>query len=165
MTSSGRLEGIALRRKIHAPMETANSGVITLDEGLAGDARGAKFKSRQITVLALEDWERALASLNTMIRPVTLPWTTRRANLLVAGLRLPRAKGARITVGSGVVLEVTGQTHPCHRMETAYPGLLSALAPEWRGGLTCRVLAGGPIVLGDEVTVASSPPEQVIRLP
>ena len=50
------------------------------------------------------------------------------------------------------------QTYPCARMEEAQAGLLSALAKDWRGGVTCRVLEGGPIALGDPVEVTVRPP-------
>ena len=62
-------------------------------------------------------------------------------------------------------LEVTGQTYPCLRMEEAHAGLLSALAKDWRGGVTARVLAGGVVALGDAVEVLVDPPEIRPRLP
>jgi MOSC domain-containing protein YiiM len=145
-------------------MEELAAGLISLDAGLEGDFRGAKFKSRQVTVLAIEDWHDAMAELGDLAGPADLPWTVRRANLLVEGVRLPRAKGAILQIGD-VRLEVTGQTNPCHRMEQARVGLLSALHPHWRGGVTCRVTVGGPVTLGDAVVVVSSPREHQIRLP
>lgn len=83
--------------------------------------------------------------------------------MLVRGLRLPRVKAAIIAVGQ-VKLEVTGQTYPCRRMDEAYPGLLKALAKDWRGGVTCRVLEGGEIALGDKVSLLSAPPEPPLRV-
>ncbi len=145
-------------------METLDAGQITVEAGLEGDARGAKYPNRQITAMSLEDWNAALADLSGIAGPPDLPWTTRRANLLVEGLRLPRVKGAKIAIGS-IVLIVTGQTNPCHKMEAAYRGLLSALHPNWRGGVTCRVELGGSVSLGDGAQVLSSPPERVVRLP
>ncbi|MGD9785114.1 MAG: MOSC domain-containing protein [Hyphomicrobiaceae bacterium] len=148
---------------------------ITLDAGLIGDHKGKRSRLRAVTVLAREDWEAALAAvsradatslqaLDPGLPPVDLPWTARRANLLVEGIRLPRAVGAVLSIGP-VVLEVTGQTYPCRRMDEARQGLLKALASEWRGGLTCRVVQGGDVSIGDDVGIASSPPERVRRLP
>ena len=90
-------------------------------------------------------------------RPAACPGPSRRANLLVEGVELPRAKGGILRIGA-VRLEVTGQTYPCVRMEEARPGLLKALAKDWRGGVTCRVLSGGQIALGDAVEVLVRPP-------
>jgi MOSC domain-containing protein YiiM len=160
----GHLIGLARRIKSRAPMEEVSAGLITLEAGLEGDFRGAKFKSRQVTVLAIEDWHDAMAELGDLVGPADLPWTVRRANMLVDGVRLPRAKGAILQIGD-VRLEVTGQTNPCHRMEQARVGLLSALHRYWRGGVTCRVLVGGLVTIGDSTTVVSSPREHQIRLP
>ena len=170
----GQLIGIARRAGRRAAMEELASGEITREAGLGGDSRGAKFKTRQITILAREDWEAALLELGDLStaeqrqqseRPPDLPWTMRRANLYLEGVRLPRAKGGVLQIGP-VVLEITGQTNPCHRMEEAHRGLLSALHPHWRGGVTCRVLEGGTINLGDQAAVLVAPPDQkIIQLP
>lgn len=158
--SDGRLIGIARRPERRAPMQEVAEGSISLAAGLAGDCKGGKFPLRQITVLAREAWQIAAATVGDP----GLPWTVRRANLLVEGVELPRAKGGILRIGM-VRLEVTGQTHPCVRMEEARAGLLKALSRDWRGGVTCRVLSGGPIALVDAVEVLVSPPEVVPRLP
>ena len=145
-------------------MEELQEALIGETFGVEGDARGAKYPRRQVTVLAREDFEAALLDLAGPAGPPELPWTARRANLLVEGLRLPRAKGAVIAVGSAL-LEVTAQTVPCERMNEAYPGLLKALYPVWRGGVTCRVSKGGIVKIGERVSIVSSPPEHVVRLP
>ena len=161
---SGRLIGIARRAGRRAPMEELAEGVISLSAGLAGDSRGAKFISRQITVLAREDWEAALLDLSGVMGPPDLAWTARRANVFVEGVQLPRAKGGVLRVGP-VVLEITGQTSPCQRMEEAQRGLIAALHPAWRGGVTCRVVEGGEVRIGDAVDVLVAPVERVMRLP
>lgn len=161
----GRLIGIARRGAVRAPMEEIAAGTISVDSGLDGDHKGPKFPRRRISVLAREAWEETLAELaRAEGTAVDLWWTTRRANLLVAGVRLPRARGGILRVGA-VRLEVTYPTQPCRRMEEAHPGLLKALSPDWRGGVTCQVLDGGDVRLGDEVEVLASPPEQVPQLP
>lgn len=147
-------------------MEELAAGRITTESGLEGDHKGAKFKDRQITAISLEQWQSALEALALLEGGATpkLDWTVRRANLLVQGVRLPRARGGIVRVGP-VKLEITGPTLPCSRMEEAYAGLLKALHPEWRGGITARVLEGGDVSVGDEVEVLLCPPEKTIRLP
>ncbi len=160
--SAGRVIGLARRAVRRAPMEELAAGDITAAAGLAGDFKGAKHPTRQITILAREDWQDALAELPP--DAACLHWTTRRANLFCEGLRLPRAAGAVLAIGD-VTLEVTGQTHPCKRMDEAFPGLLKALAPDWRGGVTCKVVRGGTVQIGDPVRLVASPPETVRKLP
>lgn len=158
---SGKITGLAKRHERRAPMQTLTKVQISTEAGLVGDFKGKKHKTRQITVLASEDWAKALASLP--LEAEKLAWTTRRANILTEGLRLPRVKGAILAIGE-IQLEVTGQTYPCRRMDEAYSGLLKALAPEWRGGVTCRVLVGGDVQVGNAISVFSSPPEPPPRI-
>ena len=141
-------------------MQESVEGRITIAAGLEGDFKGAKYPRRQITVLAREAWEAALHEIGH----ATLPWTARRANFLVEGVRLPRAVGGIVRIGQ-VRLEVTGRTFPCLRMNEARAGLLSALSKDWRGGVTARVLEGGDVALGDIVEVLVDPPEVKPRLP
>ncbi|MBX9814490.1 MAG: MOSC domain-containing protein, partial [Sphingomonas sp.] len=81
-----------------------------------------------------------------------LPWWERRANLLVAGLDLPRAPGVVLRIGD-VRLEVTIECDPCQRMDELLPGLQAALRPDWRGGICARVLSGGVVAVGDRVEI------------
>ncbi len=158
--TTGRLIGIARRPSRLVPMQEIQSGRITVAAGLEGDHKGIKFPDRQITVLALEAWRAAAIEAGEP----ALAWTARRANLLVQGAHLPRAVGGVVRIGQ-VHLEVTNQTVPCRRMDDALVGLRKALHLDWRGGITCRVLAGGMVALGDPVEVLVSPPQRVIRLP
>jgi MOSC domain-containing protein YiiM len=157
--TQGRLIGIARRPARRAPMQEIAEGRISLEAGLDGDYKGAKYPRRQITVLAQEDWHAALAELDAP----DLSWAARRANLLVEGVALPRAPGGILRIGP-VRLEVTAQTYPCARMEEARAGLLAALAKDWRGGVTCRVVQAGRIALGDAVEAIERPPEVNPRL-
>ena len=144
-------------------MEEISGGAVSLERGLEGDHKGLKFPKRAITVLANEDWLRALEELSGL-DAARLSWTVRRANLLVEGVALPKGRGGRLRVGP-VLLEVTYPTQPCQRMEEAYPGLLKALHPDWRGGITCRVLAAGSLRLGDAVDVEVDAQEKAPKLP
>ncbi len=160
----GRLIGIAHRPAHRAPMQTVDSALIKEGGGIEGDHKGKRFPRRGVTILAREAWEAALAELAQTGNADDLPWTARRANLLIEGVALPRALGAIVAIGP-VVLEITYPTTPCQRMDEARQGLMRALYPEWRGGVTCRVLEGGRVSLGDKVAVLASPPEHKLRLP
>ena len=141
----GHLLAIArapVKRGILIPISEA---VVGIPDGIAGDARGGRA-GRQVTVVFREGWEAACRDLG-----VELPWTTRRANLLIEGVDVPR-EGRRIHIGS-TVLEVTQETQPCQVMEAAHRGLREALTPDWRGGVCCRVVQGGTIRVGDRVDV------------
>ncbi len=144
MADSGRIEGIGYKKEKRGRIFTVSEAFVGLQTGVATDVRGLPGK-RQVTVLSLEDFDEACQSLG-----VELPWTTRRSNLLVTGLRFAETKGNRLKIGD-VLLEITGETDPCFRMDEQQEGLQEALRPHWRGGVTCRVLSEGQIAVGDEI--------------
>ncbi len=144
----GRLVGIARRDKKRAEMEILDDAEISEQTGVANDFRGKPGK-RQVTVISAAAWAAACEELGQEI-----PWTTRRANLLVDDIELPQRTGDVIEI-AGARLLVTMEVDPCSRMEEQFKGLRSALTPEWRGGVACAVLKGGPVRLGDSVSVLS----------
>ncbi len=156
----GKLIGIAKREKSRAPMEKLEQASISTELGLLGDCKGSKFPERQITILAIEDWKATLA----LLRGIDLDWSVRRANFLVGGIKLPRGRGSQIAIGD-VIVEVRDQTSPCQQMENAQIGLRKALSGDWRGGVSCRVISGGQIKIGDSVKPILEIPETIIRLP
>lgn len=150
---SGRLAGIARHARPRGPIERVDHAHLSRAAGVAGDFRGAlagqkRGARRQVSLLEAECWSVAMAQLHR-----DEPWWTRRANLLVHGLRLPRAAGPRIRIGAACLLEVTMECDPCNRMEEVVPGLRAALTPDWRGGFLARVLEDGDCAVGDEVRI------------
>lgn len=144
---SGTLIGIARRAAPRVPMETLTASAIDRQNGVQGDCRGKPSK-RQVTLLSREAWESACADVDA-----DLPWTTRRANLLLEGFTFTAHDvGAHIHIGE-VILEITRETDPCHRMDAQHAGLTQALTPDWRGGVCSRVRQDGIIRIGDEVIV------------
>jgi MOSC domain-containing protein YiiM len=131
-------------------MVELDSVEISTEAGVAGDFRG-KPGARQITVLSAEQWNDACDDLGQEI-----PWTTRRANLLVEGITFANTKDSTLRVGD-VVLKISGETEPCGRMDEQVMGLQEALAPDWRGGVCCRVIRGGSIAPGMQVVLDDSP--------
>jgi MOSC domain-containing protein YiiM len=141
---AGRVLAIARREKSRAPMEEIESASVTTEAGVEGDSRGNPDE-RQVTVLTRESWQAACDELGKEI-----PWTTRRSNILIEGMRIEGQLGKTIRIGD-LALQITGETDPCNRMEEQVAGLRQALTPDWRGGVTCRVMSSGQIAVGDAV--------------
>jgi MOSC domain-containing protein YiiM len=139
---AGVVIGLARRAKSHAPMEALESALISRAAGVDGDSRG-KAQRRQVTILFAQDWKDA-----TREAGADLPWTARRANVLVTGLANPRRPGGLLQIGAARI-RILGETEPCTRMDAALAGLQAALAPDWRGGVLGRVEVDGHVQLGD----------------
>ncbi|WP_235594628.1 MOSC domain-containing protein [Paraglaciecola hydrolytica] len=137
--------GIALRPKSKAPMQSITEVMVTKVAGLDGDAKGKPGK-RQVTVLSQQQWQLVCEELSA-----SLSWTIRRANLLVEGLEFDaNMVGKQLRIGQ-LILLITGETDPCHKMDSQFQGLQQALRPNWRGGVCCTVLADGRVKIGDLV--------------
>ena len=119
---------------------------VSIDSGIAGDYRG-KADERQVTIVDKEAWDDVCKELG-----MSLSWISRRANLMVEGIPLEDSRGKFIRVGN-LWLKVTGECKPCSRMDQVTQGLKAILTPFWRGGVTCQVVEGGTIHLGDEVEI------------
>ena len=141
------LQGIGYKVVKGGSMLETSNALVTTTTGVAQDVFGKPSK-RQVTVFSAQQWQQACDELN-----IELPWTTRRANLLVEGLEFgPQYIGKVLHIGD-LQLHITGETDPCKKMEMAQPGLEAALTPNWRGGVTCRVLNDANINIGDSVRI------------
>lgn len=142
----GKIIGIATRTKTKAPMDVCNTAPVLFETGVGKDSRGLKKGKRQVTVMSEEAWREVCSELNQEI-----PWTTRRANILISEIALEKTKGSFLKIGT-CTLEVTGELIPCNRMDEQVPGLTETLASKWRGGVTCKIIEEGEISLNDEVS-------------
>ena len=144
----GRLVWIGKRLARRGLIEAVDHAVLDEAEGLVGDRYAGTGGKRQVTLIQAEH----LAAIGAYLgQGPTAPERLRR-NLVVAGLNLLAARDGRLAVG-GAVLEVTGQCHPCSRMEEELgPGGYNAV--RGHGGLTARVLTSGLVRLGDAVSRA-----------
>ena len=143
---AGKLLGIAIKKSTRAPMILKKSAIVTIEKGVNGDHRGNQG-DRQVTVISRESWEKACQDLKK-----SLPWISRRANLLIEGIVIKKSTGKFLQIGELVML-ITGETKPCYRMDESYPGLQEVLKTEWRGGVTCRVIKSGNIKIDDAVSM------------
>lgn len=143
MTATGRLEAIWLKRVRRGPMDPVERATLKAQRGLVGNAnQGGK---RQVTLLEQEVWENLMAQLDSGLDP-----STRRANLLLSGIRLAHTQKRILRIGP-CRIRIWGETKPCELMEAALPGLKAAMYDNWAGGAFGEVLDDGEIVVGDPV--------------
>ncbi|MHC4936269.1 MAG: MOSC domain-containing protein [Planctomycetota bacterium] len=144
--SSPRIVALSVRPRRRGEPRLLDTLHLTPSSGVDGD-HGSSSR-RQVTILAEEAWEATVQAVGQ-----ELPWTTRRANVLVRGLDLSTLLvGGRLVLGACSV-EILGETFPCDQMEEACAGLHAALLPETRGGVYGRILEEGHISVGDEARI------------
>ena len=155
LPQQGRLEWIGLRRARRVEPESVLEAEVITDRHLAGDHASPKAGGkRQITLIQHEHLA-AVAGFLGLAEPVA-PGRLRR-NLVVSGLNLLALKGRQVQIGDEVILDITGECHPCSRMEEELgPGGYNAM--RGHGGLTAHIAQGGIIRVGDAVRVLPGPP-------
>ena len=143
----GKVVEIATRIKSRAPMVVYASTKVSFEHGVGDDSRGLIKGDRQVTVMTKESWDAVCQELGRKLH-----WTTRRANIMVEGVDLKDSTGLILKIGD-FYLEITGEMEPCQRMDDQFVGLTKALVPDWRGGVTCKILSEGIIRENDTVNV------------
>jgi MOSC domain-containing protein YiiM len=146
----GTVRWIGLRPKTRQPMEVvestfANIGGLTGDRAFKPNATG----KRQVTLIQEEHLEAVASFLGKdSVDPALI-----RRNIVVKGLNLNALKGKQFKIGKAV-LEMTGFCYPCSRMEENL-GVGGYNAMRGHGGITCRVIEEGEILVGDSVEAVS----------
>jgi MOSC domain-containing protein YiiM len=113
--------------------------------GLEGDHYGRDAGKRQVTLIQTE----SLAAIASHLGLETLAAELLRRNLVTRGINLLALKDRRFCIGDAV-LEMSGQCHPCSRLEETL-GVGGYNATRCFGGITARVLARGRISVGDAI--------------
>ena len=147
----GRLEWIGVRPVRGEPVQPASAAQVKIGTGLVGDRyRGNAESKRQVTLIQSEHLE-VIARLlgRASIDPASL-----RRNLVISGINLLALQRSKFSIGE-LVLEGTGQCHPCSRMEEAL-GEGGYNAMRGHGGITARVLVAGMIKIGDAVRLVEA---------
>lgn len=153
LPQTGRLAWIGQRPARRQPLLSVPAAEVITDAHLAGDhARPKAGGKRQITLIQAEHLPAVAGFLGL---PGALDPARLRRNLVVSGLNLLALKGRQIQIGDEVLLDITGECHPCSRMEEELgPGGYNAM--RGHGGLTAHIARGGTIRVGDAVRVVEA---------
>lgn len=143
----GTIEWIGVRPDRRAPMRVVDSAELDQKQGLVGDRYSGKSGTRHVTLIGRAD---LMAISDFLGLPEVTPDLLRR-NIVVSGINLLALKDKRFRLGSAL-LEMTGECHPCSRMEETF-GEGGYNAVRGHGGITARVLEGGTVRLGDWLDV------------
>lgn len=147
--TTGRVRALWVKRSKGGPMDPRDAATLVAGRGLAGNAnQGGR---RQVILLEEEAWAEAVAELGVGLDP-----STRRANLLLSGIRLEKTRGRLLRVGP-CLLRIWTECTPCYQMDQAHSGLKEALRPHWRAGACAQVIEGGEVRVGDEAAWEESP--------
>lgn len=133
-------------------MVTVSHATALTNRGLEGDRTASRSSSRRQVTLIQAEHLPVIGSLLGRTDAVT-PDVLRR-NLVISRLNLAALRTSTFRIGS-VLLEGTGHCHPCSRMEEAL-GHGGYNAVRGMGGITARILEGGVIRVGDEVTLVTA---------
>ncbi|MDD2422105.1 MAG: MOSC domain-containing protein [Heliobacteriaceae bacterium] len=123
------------------------AGTLIPDSGLAGDAHAGPWH-RQVSLLALESIQK-MRDLGLDVNPGDFG-----ENLTTEGIDLPRLPlGTKLQLGTEAVGEVTQIGKECHTRCAIYYQAGDCIMP--REGIFVKVLRGGPVKVGDQVSVVA----------
>lgn len=148
LPQQGKVCWIGVREGRKKPMLTLQQVEALTQKGLQGDHfSGSVGSKRQVTLIQQEH----LDAIASFMQVKTVSPETLRRNIVIKGFNLLALKDKTFYVGE-VLLEYTGECHPCSRMEENL-GQGGYNAVRGHGGITARILQGGKISMGDVLRV------------
>lgn len=151
LPQTGKVEWIGIRPIKRGAVEVVESVSIDEKNGIEGDHYSREGGKRMVTLIQQEHIQGVASMLQqNIIDPKLL-----RRNIVVSGINLLALKDKQFQIGDALILEMTGNCHPCSRMETNL-GAGGYNAMRGHGGITAKVVRGGIIKLGDSVKAISS---------
>ncbi len=145
MPQVGKVEWLGVRPAAKAEVEELQTVEAVVGKGLVGDHYKGSSGNRQVTLIQAEH----LAGVAYMLKTDLIDPALTRRNIVVSGINLLAFEDQQFQIGE-VVLAMTGPCEPCNRMEENL-GEGGYNAMRGHGGITCKVVKGGVIRVGDAV--------------
>jgi MOSC domain-containing protein YiiM len=121
-------------------------GIFKEEYGLVGDAHASSDTHRQVSLLAIESITK-MRNLGLDLGPGDFA-----ENLTTEGIELVSLPiGTKLSVGEGIILEVTQIGKECHTRCAIYHQVGKCIMPE--EGVFVRVIRGGLVRAGDPIEV------------
>ncbi len=140
MESQATVAGLQICPGTRQPMEPVAAASAVENLGLEGDRHAKPDSKRQVLLIEAETLEKFDLRVGEV-----------KENITTRGIALTSLPvGTRLRVGEAV-LELTGECHPCERMEELRPGLRQALGGQ--RGMLARVAQGGTLRVGDSIAI------------
>jgi MOSC domain-containing protein YiiM len=133
-------------RKRNSPAESCKHVTVLSNFGIVGDYRSEKFQIGQITLVEAE-------IIDSMSRELgyDIPDGASRRQIMVKGITLNELIGQNLRMGQ-ILVRVEDKCNPCKNMEKKIgPGAKNAMND--KGGISCRIIEGGDLHVGDKITV------------
>jgi MOSC domain-containing protein YiiM len=144
--TQGKILAVNISQKKGEKKQNIPCGLFLEDIGLDGDAH-AESGIRQVSLLAKESIEKIRA------KGLDVQYGDFAENLTTEGIDLPSLPtGARLKVGSNVLLEVTQIGKVCHTRCNIFYTVGDCVMP--REGIFAKVLIGGEITVNDRIEIA-----------
>ena len=144
----GKIMAVNISEKKGTQKENIHSAVLTEDWGIEKDAHAGKWH-RQVSLLSYEKIEEFKA------KGAPVKDGAFGENLIVSGFDLKNLPvGTKFKCGDEVILEMTQIGKECHAHCQIYHIMGDCIMP--REGVFARVLHGGTVSEGDEITIIES---------
>jgi MOSC domain-containing protein YiiM len=151
----GKIIAVCISAKKGQRKKNIDQGMLVVEHGLQDDAHAGPWH-RQVSLLALESIKKMQAA-GLKVGPGDFA-----ENLTTEGIELPVLPlGTKLRIGEAALGEVTQIGKECHTRCAIFHQAGDCVMP--REGIFIRVIAGGPVRVGDKVEVAAEEVTEVTR--
>ena len=142
----GRIVAVCTSASKGTPKTPVSQGMIQADYGLAGDAHADEFTHRQVSLLDMSSVAK-MKALGLDVGPGAFGENLTTEGLVLVALPI----GTRLGTKTGVIMEISQIGKECHDPCAIGRQVGTCIMPT--EGVFARVISGGPVRAGDELSV------------